>query len=49
MDGLINDAVFKCLGSCEETFRAYTESGETNFCPVCGTRNIEAIDEEDDE
>ncbi|MEM4994960.1 hypothetical protein WKH56_20560 [Priestia sp. SB1] len=42
---LTNDSVLQCE-ECEEVIKAYTSSGETNFCPCCGSRNLEGYDGE---
>jgi rRNA maturation endonuclease Nob1 len=44
---LTNDNTFECT-YCEEIFKVYSTSGETNFCPCCGTRasNLEECEEE---
>jgi rRNA maturation endonuclease Nob1 len=47
MEELMNDSTYQC-GSCEEVIKAFTSSGETNFCPVCGSRELQGYDEEVD-
>jgi rRNA maturation endonuclease Nob1 len=44
---LTNDNTYECT-YCEEVFKVYSTSGETNFCPCCGTRasNLEEYEEE---
>lgn len=34
-DNLINDGTYQCE-RCGETIKAFTSSGETNFCTNCG-------------
>lgn len=43
----INDATYKC-SDCDCTFRTYilNECGSTNFCPSCGSRNLDGYDED---
>lgn len=35
---LTNDCVYICT-KCEEIFKVYSTSGETNFCPYCGANS----------
>ena len=44
----INDDIYKC-SDCEEEFQVFSKSGGTiSFCPMCASRDIEPIDEEDE-
>lgn len=36
-DGLINDTTHKC-DQCEEVIKAFTSSGNVEFCTNCGAR-----------
>lgn len=38
MKYLTNDCVYICT-KCEEIFKVYSTSGETNFCPYCGANS----------
>lgn len=42
---LTNDGTLECM-SCGEVIKAYTSGGETNFCPTCGSRELEEFDGE---
>lgn len=42
---LFNDDTYQCE-SCDEIFKAFTSSGETSFCPCCGSRKIDGYDGE---
>jgi RNA polymerase subunit RPABC4/transcription elongation factor Spt4 len=48
MDELMNDSTYKCR-RCKEIIMAYSTSGETNFCPVCGSRDLEGYYGEEEE
>ena len=45
-DDLINDGTFICK-TCEEIIKAFTSSGETRFCPACGSTEIENLEEDE--
>lgn len=45
MEELLNDSTFQCR-ACEEFIMAYTTNGDTNFCPACGSNDIEGVEEE---
>ena len=42
---LTNDDIYRCI-DCEEIFQVFSQSGTTNFCPSCASRDIEGVDEE---
>ena len=48
-EGFTNDGTYKC-SQCEEGMMVFSSTGDTQFCPICGTRNMdfgEWNDEED--
>lgn len=46
MEEWINDATYHC-DTCDSTFKVYKLDNEpvVNFCPCCGSRNIEEVDD----
>jgi len=42
---LTNDMIYQC-SDCEEIFEVYSQSGTTNFCPNCGSRNFDELEED---
>ena len=38
-DGFSNDGTYKC-DRCEEGMMCFTTSCDTQFCPMCGERNM---------
>jgi len=43
---LINDSTYECK-TCGEVIKAFTSSGDTQFCTSCGNSNLEGYDDED--
>ena len=45
-DELINDNIFRC-SQCSAKVMCFIEQGDTQFCPNCGSRDLEPIEDKE--